>query len=117
MSDHRITVLPGDGTGREVALEAQRILDTIQEHSNHGFDQTVIPCGGEHYKATGEEWAEGSFELCKHQTDAIFLGAIGYPGARLPNGDLAGGSVILGLRSGLDPVSYTHLTLPTTLVV
>ena len=55
MSDHRITVLPGDGTGREVALEAQRILDTIQEHSNHGFTQTVIPCGGEHYKATGEE--------------------------------------------------------------
>ncbi|MGB0814903.1 MAG: isocitrate/isopropylmalate dehydrogenase family protein, partial [Poseidonia sp.] len=102
MSDHRITVLPGDGTGREVALEAQRILDTIQEHSNHGFDQTVIPCGGEHYMATGEEWAEGSFDICKNETDAIFLGAIGYPGARLPNGDLAGGSVILGLRSGLD---------------
>ena len=102
MSDHRITVLPGDGTGREVALEAQRILDTIQEHSNHGFDQTVIPCGGEHYLATGEEWAEGSFDICKNETDAIFLGAIGYPGARLPNGDLAGGSVILGLRSGLD---------------
>ena len=102
MSDHRITVLPGDGTGREVALEAQRILDTIQEHSNHGFVQTVIPCGGEHYKTTGEEWAEGSFDFCKNETDAIFLGAIGYPGAHLPNGDLAGGSVILGLRSGLD---------------
>ena len=50
----------------------------------------------------GEEWAEGSFDFCKNETDAIFLGAIGYPGARLPNGDLAGGSVILGLRSGLD---------------
>ncbi len=102
MGDHRITVLPGDGTGREVALEAQRILDTIQAHTNHGFEQTVIPCGGQHYMATGEEWAEGSFDFCKNETDAIFLGAIGYPGARLPNGDLAGGSVILGLRSGLD---------------
>ena len=91
MSDHRITVLPGDGTGREVALEAQRILDTIQAHSNHGFDQTVIPCGGEHYMATGEEWAEGSFEFCRDEADAIFLGAIGHPGAYLPNGDLAGG--------------------------
>ena len=53
MGDHRITVLPGDGTGREVALEAQRILDTIQAHTNHGFEQTVIPCGGQHYMATG----------------------------------------------------------------
>ena len=102
MGDHRITVLPGDGTGREVALEAQRILDTIQANTNHGFDQTVIPCGGQHYLSTGEEWAPGSFEFCRDETDAIFLGAIGQPGARLPNGDLAGGSVILGLRSGLD---------------
>ena len=69
MSDHRITVLPGDGTGREVALEAQRILDTIQEHSNHGFDQTVIPCGGEHYMATGEEWAEGRWEAAGWEGD------------------------------------------------
>ena len=110
---------------------------------------TEIPCGGQHYKEHGEEWAEGSFEFCRDEADAIFLGAIGYPGAVLPNGDLAGGSVILGMRSGLDlfanlrpiklyeginhkvhgkfrqiwdpemvdmtiPVSYTHLTLPTT---
>ena len=45
MSDHVIAVLPGDGTGKEVAIEAQRILDTIQEHTNHGFEQTVIQCG------------------------------------------------------------------------
>ena len=57
MSDHVIAVLPGDGTGKEVAIEAQRILATIQEHTNHGFEQSVIPCGGEHYLATGEEWA------------------------------------------------------------
>ena len=102
MSDHVIAVLPGDGTGKEVAVEAQRILDTIQEHTNHGFEQNVIQCGGQHYLATGEEWAEGSFEFCRDDADAIFMGAIGYPGARLPNGDLAGGSVILGMRSGLD---------------
>ena len=102
MSDHRIAILPGDGTGREVAVEAMRILDTVQAHTNHGFEQTVIQCGGQHYKETGEEWAEGSFEFCRDEVDAIFLGAIGYPGATLPNGDLAGGSVILGMRAGLD---------------
>ncbi len=102
MSDHRIAILPGDGTGREVAVEAMRILDTVQAHTNHGFEQVVIPCGGQHYKETGEEWAEGSFEFCRDEADAIYLGAIGHPGATLPNGDLAGGSVILGMRSGLD---------------
>ena len=102
MSDHRIAILPGDGTGREVALEATRILDTVQAHTNHGFEQTVIQCGGKNYLDTGEEWAEGSFEFCRDEADAIYLGAIGHPGARLPNGDLAGGSVILGMRSGLD---------------
>ena len=74
----------------------------IQNHSKYNFDMKVIPCGGQNYLETGEEWAEGSFEFCRDEADAIFLGAIGYPGARLPNGDLAGGSVILGLRSGLE---------------
>jgi len=102
MSNNRIAILPGDGTGREVAIEAMRILDTVQAHTNHGFEQVVIPCGGQHYKETGEEWAEGSFEFCRDEADAIYLGAIGHPGTTLPNGDLAGGSVILGMRSGLD---------------
>ena len=102
MSDYRIAILPGDGTGREVALEAQRILDTIEANTNIGFEQTIIPCGGKNYLDTGEEWAEGSFEFCRDEADAIYLGAIGYPGATLTNGDLAGGSVILGMRSGLE---------------
>ena len=102
MGDYRIAILPGDGTGREVAIEASKILNTISENTNIGFDLTEIACGGQLYKETGQEWAEGSFEFCRDESDAIFLGAIGHPGAYLPNGDLAGGSVILGLRSGLD---------------
>ena len=101
MGDHRIAVLPGDGVGREVAVEAVRILDTIAEHTNHGFEIDDIACGGQVWKETGLEWAEGSFDRVKDEADAIFLGAIGLPGARLENGDLAGGSVILGLRAGL----------------
>ena len=102
MGDYRIAILPGDGTGREVAIEASKILNTISENTNIGFDLTEIACGGQLYKETGQEWAEGSFEFCRDDSDAIFLGAIGHPGAYLSNGDLAGGSVILGLRSGLD---------------
>ena len=102
MGDYRIAILPGDGTGREVAIEASKILNTISDNTNIGFDLTEIACGGQLYKETGQEWAEGSFEFCRDESDAIFLGAIGHPGSFLSNGDLAGGSVILGLRSGLD---------------
>jgi 3-isopropylmalate dehydrogenase len=102
MVDYRITILPGDGTGREVMVEAARILDAISASTNLGFEQTVIECGGQHYQQTGEVWAEGSFDYCRDESDAILLGAIGWPGATLENGDMAGGEVILGLRSGLD---------------
>jgi len=95
-------VLPGDGTGREVIAEAMRIVETLEANSPLSFDVTEIPCGGQYYLETGEEWPEGSFEHCRDNSDAILLGAIGWPGARMPNGDMAGGQVILGLRSGLD---------------
>ncbi len=102
MANHRITVLPGDGTGKEVSKEALNLLKTIEQHSPLSFEITEIPCGGEYYLETGEEWPSGSFEHCRDESDAILLGAIGWPGAIKPNGDLAGGQVILGLRSGLD---------------
>ena len=102
MSEYRLTVLPGDGTGREVIAQAMRVIGVFEEHSPLSFDITEIPCGGQYFLETGEEWPEGSFEHCRDNSDAILLGAIGWPGARMPNGDMAGGQVILGLRSGLD---------------
>ncbi len=102
MSSYRVTVLPGDGTGKEVMLESMKILDIFNKFSPLSFDITQIPCGGEHYLDTGEEWPQGSFEFCRDESDAILLGAIGWPNAKLPNGDNAGGQCILGLRSGLD---------------
>ena len=117
MATYRLAALPGDGTGREVMREALRVLSVFEENSPLSFEIKEIPCGGQYYLETGEEWPAGSFEYCRDESDAILLGAIGWPDARLPNGDMAGGQTILGLRSGLEPVSYTHLTLPTTSTV
>ena len=83
-------------------VEAQKVLNAVEKYSPVSFDINQIPCGGKHYLETGEEWPEGSFEFCRDKADAILLGAIGWPGAITESGDLAGGSVILGLRSGLD---------------
>ena len=102
MHKYCVASLPGDGTGREVMQEATNMLTVIESCTDLQFDVTTIPCGGQHYLETGREWEDGSFEFCRDAADVILLGAIGWPGAHLPNGDLAGGQVILGLRSGLD---------------
>ena len=102
MTSYRIAILPGDGTGREVMVEAQALLTAISSTTSLDFEQMVIPCGGQYFLETGKEWPDGSFEKCRDEADAILLGAIGWPGAVCDNGDLAGGQVVLGLRGGLD---------------
>ena len=102
MAPYRLTLLPGDGTGREVMEEVKRILSVFQESGAISLEITEIPCGGQHYLDTGEEWPSGSFETCRDDSDAIVVGAVGWPGATLPNGDIAGGQALLGLRSALD---------------
>ncbi|RAH15480.1 MAG: isocitrate/isopropylmalate dehydrogenase family protein [Methanobacteriota archaeon] len=101
MADYSVVLLPGDGTGPEVINQARKILDLINEKTSIGFNYETIECGGKYFLETGKEWEEGSFERCKN-ADSILLGAIGWPGAIRKNGDLAGGEVVLGLRSGLD---------------
>ncbi len=96
-----IVLLAGDGTGPEVMREAVKVLKAVEARFGVSFDLVPYPCGGQHYLDTGEEWPDGAFESCK-AADAILLGAVGIPEARLPNGDLAGGGVLFGLRFGLD---------------
>ena len=76
MTDYRVTVLPGDGTGKEVIAEAMRVLSVFEENAPISFEITEIPCGGQYYLETGKEWPEGSFEHCRDNSDAILLGAI-----------------------------------------
>ena len=102
MAPYRLTLLPGDGTGREVMEEVKRTLSIFQESGAISLEITEIPCGGQHYLDTDEEWPNGSFEFCRDESDAIVVGAVGWPGATLPNGDIAGGQALLGLRSALD---------------
>lgn len=87
--------------GPEVVREGIKVLKAVEESYGVRFDLVPYPCGGKHYLKTGEEWPDDAFESCR-TSDAILLGAIGYPGALMPNGDLAGTGVVFGLRFGLD---------------
>lgn len=98
---YNIVLLPGDGVGREVIPEAEKILDVVSEAHDLDFDTEEFPCGGQYFLETGHEWPEEAFPACK-ASDAILLGAVGWPGATLPNGDIAGAGIVFGLRFGLD---------------
>jgi len=98
---YKLVLLPGDGVGPEVMREAVKVLKAVQDSFGVAFDEIPFPAGGQYYLDTGGEWPDGAFESCK-AADAILLGAVGLPGANLPNGDLAGVGVVFGLRFGLD---------------
>src|SRR2546423_4765920 len=98
---YKLVLLPGDGTGPEVMREGVKVLKAIQDSFGLSFETIPFPAGGQYYLDTGAEWPDGAFESCK-AADAILLGAVGLPEAVLPNGEIAGVSVVFGLRFGLD---------------
>ncbi len=94
---YRIAVLPGDGTGKEVIHEAQKVLSSL------ALDIEMIPvkCGSQYYAETGKAWEEGGFETCKY-ADAILFGAAGWPGIKYASGETPASDVIFSMRFGLD---------------
>lgn len=79
MTTYDIAVIPGDGIGKEVVPPALAIAEAAG--AKYGFDlrMTTFDWGCEHYARTGQvKPADGISRLREH--DAIFLGAVGYPG-------------------------------------
>jgi len=105
---YKISILPGDGIGREVVPQAVRVLQAAEELVG-GFqtDLHEFECGGEFYLKEGREWSIEAEEFTKKEADAVLLGAIGAvktdgSSVRLPDGNLAGYSIVIGLRMELD---------------
>lgn len=107
-SKYKIAVLPGDGIGREVIPEAMKVLNeataviTSLELEMHEFE-----CGGQYYLKNDREWSEKAENFTKKEADAILLGGVGAQDpsgnvVRLPDGNLAGYSVVIGLRRELE---------------
>jgi len=80
MMTHKIAVIAGDGIGPEVLAEGVKVLKAVAEvDGSFRFDFTDFPWGCEYYLREGRMMAEDGLEQLK-QFDAIFLGAVGYPG-------------------------------------
>lgn len=80
METYKIAVIPGDGVGPEVLKEGMKVLKHVAAQSGEfQFEDTWFPWGCEYYLKTGRMMPEDGIETLKG-FDAIYLGAVGYPG-------------------------------------
>ena len=79
MQDFRIAVIPGDGIGKEVVPEGIRVLEAAAAKHGLRFHWEEFPWSCEQYLETGRMMPEDGLDQIRHH-DAIFLGAVGFPG-------------------------------------
>ena len=99
-TQHRITLLPGDGIGPEIISVAVEVLNAIAPKHDLKFSFTDALIGGAAIDKTGEPLPEETLTACR-QSDAVLLAAIsGYKWDNLPR-DRRPETGLLGMRAGL----------------
>ena len=96
-----IAILPGDGIGPEVAAQAVRVIEKLNENFDVAFETQTQPVGGAAYEQHGHPLPPSTMELAK-SSDAILLGAVGGPKWEAIDRALRPEQALLGLRSELE---------------
>jgi len=109
MQEIRLAVIPGDGVGIEVMREAKKVLDRLAGlHGGIAFRYADYEWGCAYYQRTGRMMAEDGMERLA-DSDAILLGAVGYPG--VPD-HVSLRDLLLRIRQGFDQyVNYRPVRL------
>ncbi len=102
-----LAVIPGDGIGPEVIVQALRVLDAVTAGSDVTITRTEFSLGAARYLATGDTLTDEDLAAIAGH-DAILLGAVGgQPGdPRLKDANIERG-MLLKLRFALD--QYVNL--------
>ena len=79
MSNYKIAVIPGDGIGNETVPEGIRVLEAVAAKFGLSFEWNEFDYSCEVYAKTGRMMPEDGLERIRPH-DAIFLGAVGFPG-------------------------------------
>jgi tartrate dehydrogenase/decarboxylase / D-malate dehydrogenase len=79
LATYNIAVIEGDGIGREVVTEGIRVLEAAGRRYNIDFSWTHFDWSCARYRKTGQMMPDDGLEQLR-SFDAIYLGAVGYPG-------------------------------------
>jgi tartrate dehydrogenase/decarboxylase/D-malate dehydrogenase len=79
MASYKIALIPGDGIGKEVLPEAVDVLEKVGAKLDISFKWQEFDWSCETYAKTGRMMPEDGIEQLT-PFDALFLGAVGYPG-------------------------------------
>jgi 3-isopropylmalate dehydrogenase len=100
----KIAVLPGDGIGPEIIVQARRALERLELP----LEMEEAPVGGAGFDAAGDPLPAATLELAR-QADAVLFGAVGDPRydrlerAKRPEQAILGLRKALGLFANLRP--------------
>lgn len=102
MGEYSVAVLAGDGIGHEVSAEGIRAVEAAAEAVGGLeliFEETGA--GATQWQRTGVAITDDQFQQCA-EASAMYMGAIGLPEARHPDGTEVAGDVMFRLRFDLD---------------
>ena len=97
----KILILPGDGIGKEIVVQALKVIDLL--NANHGMGMNLVEgvIGGSAYDETGSPLPKETIVAAK-ECDSILLGAVGGPQWESLERDLRPERGLLGIRAELD---------------
>ncbi len=95
-----IALLPGDGIGPEVTVEAVRCLQSVARRFEHQFEFHEALLGGAAIDVTGEPLPAATLAACR-SADAVLMGAIGGPRWSHPDAPVRPEQGLLALRREL----------------
>ena len=97
---YKITVIPGDGIGKEITDSAVEVMKKVAEKFKLDFEYTYKDAGGTAYDKFGTPLPDDTIEACK-ASDGVLFGAVG--GDKWDNVEpaLRPEKAILGLRKNL----------------
>lgn len=78
MKKHKIAVIAGDGIGKEVMPEGQRVLDAAAAKYGFSLAYDELPWSCDYYVEHGSMMPEDGMAQIRHH-DAVYLGAVGLP--------------------------------------
>jgi 3-isopropylmalate dehydrogenase len=99
-STGKLAVLPGDGIGPEVMIQAIKVLDAVKNKYSFDLIYEYADVGGAAIDNQGHALPASTLSLCE-SGDAILFGSVGGPLGAFITGDAAGKSLSASFKKTL----------------